>query len=133
MIGITHLTLRHSHPNGRDSRQQQRKRERETESFPIREHHHMAQKMPVVKCEMPDSYPVIAAALITAHGTSHQMPSQLTEVARVDKVKRLSILSANTTEDWLYFKSRWWDYKTVYSRDPRETHHLDPLPGGVWG
>lgn len=67
----------------------------------------MAQKMLVVKCETLDSHPVITAALITAHATSHQMPSQLTEVARVDKVKRLSILSANTTEDWLYFKSRW--------------------------
>ena len=73
--------------------------------------------MPVVKCliegceyEMPDVDPVIAAALITTHATSYQTPSQPTQTARVEKVKRPSILSAGTTEDWLYFKSRWGDY-----------------------
>ena len=73
--------------------------------------------MLVVKCpidccdyETPDVDPVIAAALITAHATSHQMPSQPRQTALVEKVKRPSILSAGTTEDWLYFKSRWADY-----------------------
>ena len=73
--------------------------------------------MPVVKCpiegceyETPDVDPVIAAALITTHATSHQAPSQPTQAARVEKVKRPSISSAGTTEDWLYFKSRWGDY-----------------------
>ena len=73
--------------------------------------------MPVVKCptegceyETPDVEPVIAATLITAHATSHQTPSQPTQTARVEKVKRPSISSASTTEDWQYFKSRWGDY-----------------------
>ena len=73
--------------------------------------------MPVVKCpiegcgyETPDVDAVIAAALITTHATSHQAPSQPTQAARVEKVKRPSISSAGTTEDWLYFKSRWGDY-----------------------
>ena len=66
--------------------------------------------MPVVKCpiegckyETPNVEPVIAAALITAHATSHQAPSQPTQMARVEKVKRPSISLAGTTEDWQYF------------------------------
>ena len=62
--------------------------------------------MPVVKCpiegceyETPDVDVVIAAALITTHATSNQTPSQPTQTARVEKVKRLSISSAGTTED----------------------------------
>ena len=73
--------------------------------------------MPVVKCpidgcdyETQDVDPVITAALITAHATSHQTPSQPRQTALVEKVKRPSISSASTTEDWLYFKSRWTDY-----------------------
>ena len=54
--------------------------------------------------------PVIAAALITTHATSHQTPSGPTQTARVEKVKRPSVSSAGTTEDWQYFKSRWNDY-----------------------
>ena len=50
--------------------------------------------------------PVIAAALITAHATSHGQA----QAARAEKVKRPSISSAGTTEDWQYFKSRWSDY-----------------------
>ena len=73
--------------------------------------------MPVVKCpiegceyETPDIEPVIAAALITVHATSHQTPSQPTQMARVEKGKRPSTSSAGTTEDWQYFTSRWGDY-----------------------
>ena len=73
--------------------------------------------MPVVQCPIegcdyrtPDVDPVIAAALITAHATSHQAPSQPTQTARVEKVKRPTISSAGTIEDWQYFKSRWSDY-----------------------
>ena len=62
--------------------------------------------MSVVKCpiegweyETPDVDAVIAAALIATHATSQQMPSQPTETARVEKVKRPSISSAGTTED----------------------------------
>ena len=52
----------------------------------------------------------MAAALITTNATSNQTPSQLTQAARAEGVKRPSISSAGTTEDWLYFQSRWIDY-----------------------
>ena len=54
--------------------------------------------------------PVVAAALITTHATSHRTPARLTQAARVEKVKRPSISSAGTTKDWQYFKSRWSNY-----------------------
>lgn len=72
--------------------------------------------MPVIGCPVqgceyrtPDVEAVVAAALITAHATSHQTSSGPTQ-ARVEKVKRPSVSSAGTTEDWEYFKSRWSDY-----------------------
>lgn len=73
--------------------------------------------MPTVRCpiegcdyETPDVEPVVAAALITAHVTSHRTPGGPTPAARAEKVKRPSVSSAGTTEDWQYFKSRWSDY-----------------------
>ena len=73
--------------------------------------------MPVVKCpiegcdyETPDVEPVIAAALITTHASSHQTPSRPTQIARAEKVTRPSISPAGTTEDWQYFKSQWGDF-----------------------
>ena len=54
--------------------------------------------------------PVIAAALITTHATSHRTSSGPTQAARIEKVKRPNISPAGTTEDWQYFKSRWGDY-----------------------
>ena len=74
--------------------------------------------MPVVRCPIegceyttPDVEAVIAAALITTHATSHRTPDAPTaQVARVEKVKRPSVSSAGTTEDWQYFMSRWGDY-----------------------
>ena len=73
--------------------------------------------MPAIQCPIegceyktPNVEPVIAAALITAHATSHRTPSGPTQTARAEKVKRPSVSSAGTTEDWQYFKSRWDDY-----------------------
>ncbi len=73
--------------------------------------------MPLVKCpiegceyETPDVEPIIAAALITTHSTSHRAPDRPTQAAKVEQVKRPCISSAGTTEDWHYFKSRWSDY-----------------------
>ena len=73
--------------------------------------------MPVVRCPIegceyvtPDVEPLIAAPLITTHVTSHKTPSQSTQTARAEKVKRPSKSSAGTTEDWQYFTSRWGDY-----------------------
>ena len=73
--------------------------------------------MPIIQCpiegceyETPDVEPVIAAALITTHATSHRTPSRSTQTPRVERVKRPNVSSAGTTEDWKYFKSRWNDY-----------------------
>lgn len=68
---------------------------------------------PIEGCEYktPDVDPVVAAALITTHGTVHQTPTvPACTSARVEKVKRPTVSSAGTTEDWQYFKSRWEDY-----------------------
>ena len=55
---------------------------------------------------------MVAAALITAHATTHQSPGArpTSSAARAEKVKRPHISPAGTTEDWQYFKSRWSDY-----------------------
>jgi len=73
--------------------------------------------MPVVRCpitdcpyQTPDVEVVLAAALTTAHATTRGSSNGATPTARVEKVKRPSILLAGTTEDWQYFKSRWSDY-----------------------
>ena len=75
--------------------------------------------MPVIGCpidgcdyETPDVDPIVAAALITTHATVHQAgpaPTAATP-ARAEKVKRPSISSAGTTEEWQYFLLRWSDY-----------------------
>ena len=87
-----------------------------TKRSPIEEHPR-GRAMPEVQCPIegceyttPDVDPVIAAALITAHATSHRAPYGPAQAARVEKVKRPSISSAGTTEDWQYFKSRWGGY-----------------------
>ena len=68
--------------------------------------------MPVIRCPVdgcgyctPDQEAVIGAALLNAHTTTHQTQGP-TQAARVEKVKR----PAGTTEDWIYFQSRWGDY-----------------------
>ena len=53
---------------------------------------------------------MLAAALLTTHATTHGSPHSATPIARAEKVKRPSVSSAGTTEDWQYFKSRWSDY-----------------------
>lgn len=74
--------------------------------------------MPKIKCpiescdyETPDVDPVVAAALITTHATVHQASGgSTTPAARAEKVKRPSVSSAGTTEEWQYFILRWSDY-----------------------
>ena len=75
--------------------------------------------MPAIRCpidgceyETPDVEAVVTAALITTHATVHQAPTSepAAQAARIEKVKRPTITSAGTTEDWQYFKSRWGDY-----------------------
>ena len=52
---------------------------------------------------------MIGAALLNAHATTHQAQGPI-QAARVEKVKRPDNSSAGTTEDWMYFQSRWGDY-----------------------
>ena len=73
--------------------------------------------MPIVNCPVdgcpyatPDVDAVLAAALITAHATTHRPATSDPPAARVEKVKRPTVSSAGTSEDWSYFKSRWGDY-----------------------
>ena len=72
--------------------------------------------MPVIKCPVDgcdystlDLEAVIGAALLNAHTTTHQARGP-PQVARVERVKRPDISSVGTTEDWIYFQSRWGDY-----------------------
>ena len=71
--------------------------------------------MPAVQCSIPgcdyvtdDLDAAIVAALITAHCTTHA-PEPVT-IAKVEKVKRPVISTAGTSEEWVYFESRWSDY-----------------------
>ena len=70
--------------------------------------------MPVVQCPIPgcgyvtdDLDAAIVATLITAHCTTHA-PGPVT-IAKVEKVKRPVISTARTSEEWVYFESRWSD------------------------
>ena len=73
--------------------------------------------MPAVQCPIegcsyvtPDLSDTIVAALITAHSLTHNNPTSDT-TSKVEKVKRPTISSAGTSEEWEYFISRWHDYK----------------------
>lgn len=73
--------------------------------------------MPVVNCPIdecpymtPDIDAILAAALITTHATIHSPATTNTAAAKTEKVKRPTVSSAGTSEDWSYFKSRWGDY-----------------------
>ena len=73
--------------------------------------------MPAVACPIegcayvtPDMDAIIAAALITAHATTHNTTSNQMAAVKVEKVKRPTISSAGTSEEWTYFIFRWTDY-----------------------
>jgi hypothetical protein len=70
--------------------------------------------MPKVKCPIPgcdfetdNLDAVIVAALITTHTKVHDAPMT---PAKAEKVKRPSVTSGGTSEEWSYFLSRWKDY-----------------------
>ena len=75
-------------------------------------------RMPVVKCpivgcpyETADVDAILAAALINTHATVHSRDATASAVAtKTERVKRPTISSAGTSEDWSYFQSRWGDY-----------------------
>ena len=73
--------------------------------------------MPVVNCPIgdcpyatPDVDAVVAAALINAQATVHSQAAPGAAAAKTEKVKRPTVSSAGTSEDWAYFQSRWGDY-----------------------
>ena len=49
----------------------------------------------------------LAVALLSLHAVDHNSPIS---AAKVEKVKRPTVSSAGTSEDWAYFQSRWLDY-----------------------
>ena len=68
---------------------------------------------PIAGCDYttPDVEAVVAAALITAHSTIHNVPAtNHVTSAKIENVKRPIVSSAGTSEDWSYFLSRWNDY-----------------------
>ena len=76
--------------------------------------------MPVIGCHLdgceystPDVDAVIAAAIISAHVISHDQTTgnaNASPAAKVEKVRRPTISSVGTSEEWTYFISRWNDY-----------------------
>lgn len=73
--------------------------------------------MPVISCPIddceyatPDVEGVVAAALITTHATIHNTSATNTVASKLENVKRPTVSSAGTSEDWSYFTSRWNDY-----------------------
>ena len=67
---------------------------------------------PITDCEYstPDVEAVLAAALITTHATTHTAANVNVVTAKVEQVKRPTISSAGTSEEWAYFQWRWSDY-----------------------
>jgi len=49
-------------------------------------------------------------ALAAAHLQGHLINHKLAEKSKVEAVKRPTISAAGTSQDWLYFQSRWRDY-----------------------
>ena len=75
--------------------------------------------MPTVKCpitactfDTDELDAVIVAVLLTTHAVVHNAaPAALMAPAvKVERMKRPSVSSAGTSEDWMYFLSRWKDY-----------------------
>ena len=68
---------------------------------------------PATGCDyiVPDVDPVLAAALLNAHVTTeHRAERGSKKNIKAEKVKRPTISSSGTSEDWAYFRSRWGDY-----------------------
>lgn len=72
--------------------------------------------MPVVQCPVPDCEyetddfdTVLVAALLNKHAIVHSAVAGIV-TAKVEKVKRPTVSSAGSSEDWTYLLSRWKDY-----------------------
>ena len=74
--------------------------------------------MPAVECAIescdyvtPDLDATIVATLVTAHANAvHTSSPSQHGAAKVKRVKRPSISSAGTSEEWQYFTTRWAEY-----------------------
>ncbi len=70
-------------------------------------------KCPIDGCEylIPEgamANPALAATHLSGHLMNHK--GQEKDRSKVEAVKRPTISAAGTTQDWLYFMSRWGDY-----------------------
>lgn len=70
--------------------------------------------MPVVQCPIdgcsystPDLSDTVIVALLSTHAIQHNNNAP---TAKVEKVKRPSITSSGTSEEWSYFMTRWTEY-----------------------
>ena len=55
--------------------------------------------------------PGMAEILMSTHALSHRPEAQpAIPTPRIEKVRRPDITAGGTTEDWIYFQSRWGDY-----------------------
>ena len=74
--------------------------------------------MPVIACPIPnctyvtdDVDAITAVALLNTHAITHApTPSTHAAAAKVERVKRPTVTSAGSSEEWDYFLVRWRDY-----------------------
>eukprot|EP00111_Clytia_hemisphaerica_P017727 TCONS_00052439-protein len=79
--------------------------------------------MVVVQCPFPecdyatiDTDSDLASTLLKIHASGVHTPQQglsVRETAHVEKVKRPTITTGGSSEDWSYFTVRWQDYVTA--------------------
>ena len=75
-------------------------------------------KCPIVGCEFETAEAedgAIIAALLNLHASSHTASTHATtaqgQATRAEKLKRPTISSAGTSEEWAYFETRWDEYR----------------------
>jgi len=80
-----------------------------------------AVQYPIESCTYvtPDLDPSIVAALLTTHATVHNS-SPHHQGGAVERVKRPTISSAGTSEEWQYFTTRWTEYVAATKVTGRE-------------
>ena len=79
--------------------------------------------MPVILCShaecdfvTEDLESSVLAILLKMHNDANHsapQPSTATAAAKVEKVRRPTVSSAGTTEEWAYFLTRWEEYATA--------------------
>ena len=69
--------------------------------------------MPICACPIPGCDFVTEdqdATIVAAHITAHSVVYSTSNSAKVEKVKRPTVTTAGTSEEWADFLSRWSDY-----------------------